>query len=209
MIDVFIGIDPSINSTGLVIRSSVGDVHFFIVKEDKLSKKEKEAALKNADIFSYCFYDKNSVGDTSTSYERELAKAHNISCIADTVYNVITEVLRQWKIQTKDSMISSITICMEGISYGSIKSSAVMDLAGLNYMIRDRLHHHNVVGTLLVCPPAEIKKFATGQGNANKELMVTTFKGSFPDLELPKTDDVADAYFMSLFAQNWFETCHS
>lgn len=55
---------------------------------------------------------------------------------------------------------------MEGISYGSIHSAAVMDLAGLNYLIRDRLYHHTVVGTLLVTPPAEIKKFFTGDGTA-------------------------------------------
>lgn len=200
--NVYIGIDPSINSTGMTIRTSDGFVRFFIIKEDKLTKKEKAAAIKYADIFQYCHYEKHAVGDTSSIYERELAKAHNISCIADTIYNVIDEVLRQVR---KTRNIDSITVCMEGISYGSIKSSAVMDLAGLNYLIRDRLHHHTIVGTLLVCPPAEIKKYATGQGNAKKELMIATFKGSYPELELPKLDDVCDSYFMSSFAQNWLE----
>jgi len=206
--NVFIGIDPSVNSTGLTIRNDEGYCQFFIIKEDHLTKKEKKAALDYADIFHYCHYLKEDVGKTENAFQRELAKAHNLSNIADTIYNVIWEVLRQWKIQTSESTIESITICMEGISYGSIHSAAVMDLAGLNYLIRDRLHHHSVVGTLYVAPPAEIKKYATGQGNANKELMVTTFKGSFPDFDLPKIDDISDSWFMSKYAQYMFENKH-
>ena len=200
--NVFIGIDPSINSTGLTIRTDEGYCQFFIIKEDKLSKKEKKAALDFSDIFHYCHYLKENVGDTKNAYERELAKAHNLSNIADTIYNVIDNAVRQLK---KDGKVESITVCMEGISYGSIHSAAVMDLAGLNYLIRDRMHHHTIVGTLFVTPPAEIKKFATGQGNASKELMIATFKGSYPDFELPKIDDISDSFFMAKFAQYMFE----
>ena len=200
--NVFIGIDPSINSTGMTIRTDTGYCRFFIIKGDKLTKKEKNAQLDNSEIFEYCLYQKENVKDTNNAHERELAKAHNLSTIADTIYNIIEELLQQFR---NGSTINSVTICMEGISYGSIHSAAVMDLAGLNYLIRDRLHHHTVVGNLLVTPPAEIKKFATGAGNANKSLMITTFRGQFPDFELPKLDDVVDAYFMSKYARNWFE----
>ena len=203
--NVFIGIDPSINSTGMTIRTDTGFCRFFIIKGDKLTKKEKNAQLDNSEIFEYCLYQKENVKDTNNAHERELAKAHNLSTIADTIYNIIEELLHQLR---KTSSIDSVTICMEGISYGSIHSAAVMDLAGLNYLIRDRLHHHTVVGTLLVTPPAEIKKFATGAGNANKSLMITTFRGQFPDFELPKLDDVVDAYFMSKYAQYIFEKNH-
>lgn len=206
--NVFIGIDASINSTGLTIRNDEGYCQFFIIKEDKLTKKEKKAAVEYADIFHYCHYLKEDVGKTENAFQRELAKAHNLSNIADTIYNVIYEVLRQWKIQTPESNVDSITICMEGISYGSIHSAAVMDLAGLNYLIRDRLHHHSIVGTLFVTPPAEIKKFATGAGNANKSLMITTFKGQFPDFDLPKLDDAVDSFWMSKYAQYMFENKH-
>ena len=200
--NVFIGIDPSINSTGMAIRTDTGYCRFFIIKGDKLTKKEKNAQLDNSEIFEYCLYQKENVKDTNNAHERELAKAHNLSTIADTIYNIIEEILGQFR---KTSSIDSITICMEGISYGSIHSAAVMDLAGLNYLIRDRLHHHTVVGTLLVTPPAEIKRFYTGSGNANKQLMISTFKGSFPDFELPKLDDICDSEAMSKYARNWFE----
>lgn len=200
--NVFIGIDPSINSTGMTIRTDTGFCRFFIIKGDKLTKKEKNAQLNNSEIFEYCLYQKENVKDTNNAHERELAKAHNLSTIADTIYNIIEELLQQFR---KTSSIDSVTICMEGISYGSIHSAAVMDLAGLNYLIRDRLHHHTVVGTLLVTPPAEIKRFYTGSGNANKQLMISTFKGSFPDFELPKLDDICDSEAMAKYARDWFE----
>lgn len=200
--NVFIGIDPSINSTGMTIRTDTGYCRFFIIKGDKLTKKEKNAQLDNSEIFEYCLYQKENVKDTNNAHERELAKAHNLSTIADTIYNIIEELLQQFR---KSNTINSVTICMEGISYGSIHSAAVMDLAGLNYLIRDRLHHHTVVGTLLVTPPAEIKRFYTGSGNANKQLMISTFKGSFPDFDLPKLDDICDSEAMAKYARNWFE----
>ena len=200
--NVFIGIDPSINSTGMTIRNDTGFCRFFIIKGDKLTKKEKNAQSDNSEIFEYCLYQKENVKDTNNAHERELAKAHNLSTIADTIYNIIEELLQKFR---KTSTIDSVTICMEGISYGSIHSAAVMDLAGLNYLIRDRLHHHTVVGTLLVTPPAEVKRFYTGSGNANKQLMISTFKGSFPDFDLPKIDDVCDSEGMAKYARDWFE----
>lgn len=200
--NVFIGIDPSINSTGMAIRTDTGFCRFFIIKGDKLTKKEKNAQSDNSEIFEYCLYQKENVKDTNNAHDRELAKAHNLSTIADTIYNIIEELLQQFR---KNSTIDSVTICMEGISYGSIHSAAVMDLAGLNYLIRDRLHHHTIVGTLLVTPPAEVKRFYTGSGNANKQLMISTFKGSFPDFELPKLDDICDSEAMAKYARNWFE----
>ena len=200
--NVFIGIDPSINSTGMTIRTDTGFCRFFIIKGDKLTKKEKNAQSNNSEIFEYCLYQKENVKDTNNAHQRELAKSHNLSTIADTIYNIIEELLQKFR---KTSTIDSVTICMEGISYGSIHSAAVMDLAGLNYLIRDRLHHHTVVGTLLVTPPAEVKRFYTGSGNANKQLMISTFKGSFPDFDLPKIDDVCDSEGMAKYARDWFE----
>lgn len=200
--NVFIGIDPSINSTGMTIRTDTGFCRFFIIKGDKLTKKEKNAQSANFEIFEYCLYQKENVKDTNNAHERELAKAHNLSTIADTIYNIIEELLQQFR---KTGTVDSVTICMEGISYGSIHSAAVMDLAGLNYLIRDRLHHHTVVGTLLITPPAEVKRFYTGSGNANKQLMISTFKGSFPDFDLPKIDDVCDSEGMAKYARDWFE----
>lgn len=197
---VFIGIDPSINSTGITIKNSDGSCNFFIVKGGRLTKKEKEASLKYVDIFKYILYDKKEVKETEDRYEFELAKAHNLSCIADTILSLINDIIYN---MNKESKVESISICMEGISYGSIKSAAIMDLAGLNYLIRDRLKEK--FDNFFICPPAEIKKFYTGSGNSNKDLMIKAFRGTFPDLNLPKIDDLVDSYAMASFVQNKIE----
>ena len=57
---------------------------------------------------------------------------------------------------------------------------------------------------LIIGTPAEIKKFATSKGNADKELMSLIFNLYFPDLvkSCLKTDDIADAFFMSNFSKS-------
>lgn len=197
MSNIFIGIDPSVNSTGMTILNDEGYCRFFIIKGGKLSKKEINASKEYSDIFEYILYDKQEVKDSKNSYERELFKTHNLIEISNCILNEINVKVSEFV------NVNSITICMEGISYGSIKSSAVMDLAGLNYLLRDRLK--NVSSKLYICPPGEIKKYYAGSGNANKELMISTFKGAFPDFDLPKTDDVVDSYAMASFARHMFE----
>lgn len=195
--DMYVGIDPSINSTGITIRCG-NDVKFYILKGGKLTKKEKEAQEKNKDVFEYVLYDKEEL--SKDHYVRELNKSSNISSIADSIYYLLLANYRLYIERGKK--VGKVLVCMEGISYGSIKSAAVMDLAGLNYMIRDRvLQDGSFIDYLYVVPPAEIKRFATGQGNANKVLMIAAFQGTWPDLDLPKVDDVCDSWFMSKFAQ--------
>ena len=49
----------------------------------------------------------------------------------------------------------------------------------------------------------EIKKFATGNGNANKELLLECFKATYPDFAIPKMDDIADTYFIAKYAKHY------
>lgn len=197
---LYVGIDPSVNSTGITIRDNKEFVRFFIVKGGRLTKKEIKAEEDNSDVFEYKLYAKTEVKMALTSYHREIIKGHNMSNIADTILRTILSSIDDYY-NIYEKRIDEVYVCMEGISYGSIKSSAVMDLAGLNYLIRDRLIHCNKINYVYIAPPAEIKRFATGQGNANKALMVSAFSGTWPDLTLPKVDDVCDSWFMSKYAQ--------
>ena len=91
-------------------------------------------------------------------------------------------------------------IQMEGISYGSRGSSALADLAGLSYAIRltiaDKDKQFNIIA------PTVIKKFAVGNGSAEKDVMIASWKlldtniSSIKDIKL---DDLADSYFISHF----------
>ena len=94
-------------------------------------------------------------------------------------------------------------IVIEGISYGSsIRTKSVFDLAGLNYLIRYKLIKAFDHSKFTIIPPSELKKFTTGKGNANKDTIVALFQLLYPNLSVPKLDDIADAYFMSNYAKH-------
>ena len=91
----------------------------------------------------------------------------------------------------------------EGISYGSsIRTKSIFDLAGLNYLLRNIfIHYRDCVFT--IATPANIKKFATGKGNAKKQQIIEAFLSQYNKLkQIPKVDDIADAYFMAQFARH-------
>ena len=203
-----IGVDPSINSTGLVVRMIENDVekyvHFYIIKNDNheltkkgekkspLTKKELKAQEKN-DNFDYILYDKWYGDNEASSYEREMKKTMSLMSIGEKVSEVI-------KNECIKHECNSVTGCIEGISYGSSgHTTAIYDLAGLNYLLRRVLLE--VCEDIVVAPPGHVKKFATGNGAAYKNTMIALFEGIYPDLDIPKNDDIADAYFMSLIAE--------
>lgn len=105
--------------------------------------------------------------------------------------------------------------CIETNSFNSRQHSvSLVELCGLNYLIRNmilnldwrviNLRIRIAESNLLCATPTEIKKFATYRGDADKELMLTCFKLLQPNIikELDgfKLDDVADSYFMCLYA---------
>ena len=203
MNNIYVGIDPSINSSGIYVRveSSIGELleeKFYIIKGDKLSKKEDTAELKNLAVFSYVIYDKQNT-TSGTNIENERNKAINFISIVENIKKIIaTTDFRYGK-------MNKIYVCQEGISYGSrIRTKSIFDLAGLNFMIRSMVIEMSKgfkPVELIVGTPGEIKKFATGNGNANKDLILSCFKMIYPELDLPKLDDIADAYFMGMFAK--------
>lgn len=206
---LYIGIDPSINSTGVCVRYVTDDVekyvNFYIIKsnthelkkdgteKDPLTKREHEAENKY-DNFKYLLYDKmHSSTEKGTSSENEFAKTISFMNICEQIENIIWDEL--------DGCEEAI-VCIEGISYGSsVRTTSVFDLAGLNYMIRTMLLNNFTHIQLKVAPPSHVKKFATGNGSADKDLMITVFDGCVPGMDIPKKDDIADAFFMSRMAQ--------
>ena len=205
--NIFVGIDPSINSTGVCIletddNNKQVNCKFYIIKGSKLTKKESKAEDDNAKMFQYILYDKL---DTSTKniedYKTlEWNKTQNMinvcKCIKDIVFKYIAN----------HNDVLNVYVCQEGISYGStIKTKSVFDLAGLNYLLRSTFINSNICKYFVIAAPSEIKKFATGKGNASKEMMINTFSCIFPNLQLPKIDDICDAYFMANYASKLFE----
>lgn len=192
-----IGIDPSMNSSGLceLFVDEEGNVikeKFFIIKADRLTKRELTAQEKYSDFFRYVLYEKLDTAVASDNHEFEEFKTLNMLNIIDCFKCIIEDDIKH---------ADNVFVIQEGISYGSsIRTKSIYDLAGLNYLLRaafireDNLH-------FTIATPSEVKKFTTGRGNCDKNSMVELFKLTHSDFDLPKIDDISDAYWMATYAK--------
>lgn len=198
---LYVGIDPSINSTGITIARYENNVEveikFYIIKNGKLTKRES-AANDAIDNFEYIIYNKIDLTQfKDDNHVFEYYKTKNMVEVVNTIYDLILNEVKKYS--------AIVNVVIEGISYGSsIRTKSIFDLAGLNYMIRYKLitgdiQHLNIS----IATPSNIKKYATGKGNANKESIMTIFKYIFPEMQnIPKLDDIADSYFMAMFSRD-------
>lgn len=196
---LYVGIDPSINSTGITIARYENNVEveikFYIIKNGKLTKRES-AANDSIDNFEYIIYNKIDLTQfKDDNHVFEYYKTKNMVEVVNTIYDLILNEVKKYS--------AIVNVVIEGISYGSsIRTKSIFDLAGLNYMIRYKLITGDIQHlNLSIATPSNIKKYATGKGNANKESIMTIFKYIFPEMQnIPKLDDIADSYFMACFA---------
>lgn len=197
--ELYIGIDPSINSTGITVLGYEDDAEifkkFYIIKPGKLTKREKNAELLYISFFEYILYDKHEKNEISA--ENEIGKTLDFIFVCNNIKDIIYKELEK-------NTITKIVVCEEGISYGSSNTKSVFDLSGLNYLIRYTIL--SIIkslnfGKLFISTPAQIKKFATGKGNANKQMIIDKFKEIHQSFDIPKIDDISDSYFMAKYAK--------
>lgn len=176
---MIMGIDPSINCTGVCMAD--GNNNIYIMIPSKMTKRM--SSFKN-DWIHLIPYNKDSYINDEYA-ERERVKTNNIYNICSTLDKLICEY-------------RPTHIYMEGISYGSVGSAALADLSGLNFSIRCMIKRHNIPFTIV--SPMSLKKFAVANGSADKDLMVYAWKTLQPhlkDIKDIKVDDLADAYFLA------------
>ena len=88
-------------------------------------------------------------------------------------------------------------VAIEGPSYGSqAGQSGHHERAGLWWMVRCALRTHGI--PVAVIPPASVKKYATGKGNASKADMVREVTRRFP--WFAGGEDEADALVLAAMA---------
>lgn len=202
MIDIYVGIDPSINSSGVTcLAYEDGKLireMFYIIKPDKLTKKESQAEDDNIKRFMYVLYQKPEC-DKENNHEVEYNKIIIFKEILDNIY----EIIKKFIYQITYSGIYNLYICQEGISYGSAqRTKSVFDLAGLNFLLRMMVVTKLRPTYFLIATPSEIKKKTSGNGNCKKEVMIELFKNIYPDFNLPKIDDIADSFWMASYVKN-------
>ena len=199
MKELYVGIDPSINSTGITINiwedNSLFTEVFYIIKGNKLTKKEQNVA-EDDDLNKviYSTYEKIDIKDAVDSHELELIKTKNLLNIVNVISHIISVYSKH---------CDYIYVGMEGLSYGSsVRTRSIYELAGLNYLIRNELMTKHMC-KLYILPPTEVKKFATGIGNCSKDAVINVFSSIFPNLlKIPKIDDIADSWFICNYVRD-------
>ena len=186
-----IGIDPSINSTGVCVRDTEKNETTYYIIAAKITKKQ--AALDSEKII-YIDYGKQKPDKNDDFEVREHKKTHNICSIAEEIRQIVDD----WTTAYGD-----VQCVIEGISYGSSSSSVLSDLSGLNYVIRFMFKDLDVPYQIVA--PSQLKKFAVGKGNADKDMMTDGWRKCDPsavEIDGVKVDDVADAYFLSVYQED-------
>lgn len=185
------GIDPSINSTGVCIMECAGTIEsiktFYYIVGNKPKKSTANFIDSNQDKFGYIDYGKVDASKEKEYYKKELLKTENILKSAEALNDILT------------CACPDIAV-MEGVSYGSTSGASIVDLAGLNFVYRTVLID-NVCDDMVIASPMEIKKFATGNGGVDKDIMIRVWS-LCEKLDIDpkaKVDDLADAYFMALY----------
>ena len=115
--------------------------------------------------------------------------------------------IANWALQILISKHSVDKIFIEGYSYGS--SGKVFHIAENTAILKNYLWDEGL--EFEIVPPTVIKKFASGKGNANKELMYESFENENPETDLrswltPRSSntispvsDIVDAYFIAKY----------
>lgn len=187
---VTIGIDPSVNSTGVCVSGTLdNDFNIYYLIPSKITKKSVEWA-DGVDWLNIYEYKKTSTKDIEKYHEKEFIKFNNLVVLVDTLSIILDDILSKYVIDR---------VVMEGVSYGSVSGAALVDLSFLNAMIRMKLYQKHL--EFFITAPTEIKKFAVGNGAAEKDIIIMSWKKLDRNAKfIPdwfKCDDLADAYFMA------------
>ena len=185
---VSIGIDPSINSTGVCVITYENDViqtEYYIIT-NHLTKATSTFTEKHENIHVIS-YNKETNEKRDDYTTKEMKKYYNFK----TICRHVSEILKKH---------NPDFVTMEGISYGSVGSAALVDLSGLNFMLRNTISN-NCNAEITIVSPTENKRFAVGCGSINKIAIVDTWSRceKFTVNKSAKVDDIADAFFMALY----------
>ena len=178
---ITIGIDPSINCTGVCVYDSDKNTHKYYMIVGKMTRKMESFQHDQVVILNY---DKTET-KKGEYQDNESNKSYNIYRICSFIDHILT-------------VFKPDLVQMEGVSYGSVGSAALVDLAGLNFAIRMTLIQKDVKFNVIA--PTSVKKFAVGNGSAEKDVLIESWKKldrNISTISDIKVDDLADSYFIA------------
>lgn len=113
-----------------------------------------------------------------------------------------------WRIGRKVLDFKPDRVILEGLSFGNL-GNMTRDLAGLQFAIVIHLRYHmEYERPIDIIPPPTLKKFATGNGRADKQDMINRLPvvilEKFTQANYKKTTglaDLADAYHLAKYGQ--------
>ena len=123
----------------------------------------------------------HTIGTNSHAYPNDMARA---TSIVDQIFDYI--------VTTDHETVDLVAV--EGFSHGS--GFQAHRMGGLNYVVQMELYREKI--PVVMIPPASVKKYASGNGNAAKSLMLVEavkrlgYEGS--------SDDEADALWLRQMA---------
>lgn len=138
--------------------------------------------------------------------EKKIREAENYHCFVYPSYGSDNERfnnLAQWSL-LHILAAGSTNVCIEGYAFGAV--GRVFQIAENAGLLKYKLWENGIDFT--VPAPTEIKKFATGKGNANKDMMLEAFNEETgvdirAKLDIIKgynpISDIVDAYYIAKF----------
>ena len=183
---LIIGIDPSFSSTGISVVKDGSLLKSYIVTHNRPKVKYTKIAERYNNIFEYVNYEYMVPG---IDQEVELLKTQNVIEATKAIISIILLYKNQYEIE----------VYMEGVAFSSRRTQSLVELGALNYNIRINLLKHHIPFHIIT--PSANKKAFTGNGAADKELMIKTFLMLNPKYRslvgYIKMDDIADAYALA------------
>lgn len=188
---LIIGIDPSFSSTGIVVVKDNQLIKSYIVTHNKPKVKYTKITERYNNIFEYVNYCYSTLSDFPEG-DAELLKTQNIIEATKAIISIILLYKKQ---------NYEIEVYMEGVAFSSRRTQSLVELGALNYNIRINLLNHHIPFHIIT--PSANKKAFTGNGAADKELMIKTFLMLNPEYQslvgYIKMDDIADAFALATY----------
>lgn len=195
---VVIGVDPSFSSTGISIIKDGSLLKSYIVTHNKPKVKYNKIAERYNNIFEYVNYCYSTLSDFPDG-DPEILKTQNIIEATKAIISIIL----LYKNQNYE-----IEVYMEGVAFSSRRTQSLVELGALNYNIRINLIKLGIPFHIIT--PSANKKAFTGNGVADKELMIKTFLMLNPEYQslvgYIKMDDIADSFALASYALATFKS---